>query len=193
MTMAGRGRLIRATIATAAFLGATLAQTGGAAAAGGRWTAEPVPYPQGYIADVTHTGAHISWAVGSRESTGAPYHPVLVRKDDRDGQGWQVVPTPEDGQDYTWFRNIDASSPRDVWAAGGALSGTTAPAAHWDGRTWRSADIPVPENSNVDMRVAAVSPTDAWAAGWYSAAGRCCGTGTAPYGTRCPCRPAPTS
>lgn len=168
MTIAGQRRPIKAAIALAAFLGAALAQTGGAAAAGGRWVAEPVPYPQGYLSGVTHLDAHTTWAVGSRENTGAPYHPVLVGKDDRDGQGWKVVPTPEDGQDYTWFRNIDASSPQDVWAVGGALSGTSAPAAHWDGSSWRSADIPVPENSNVDMRVAAVSTTDAWAAGWYS-------------------------
>ncbi|CAG6395646.1 DUF2510 domain-containing protein [Streptomyces cocklensis] len=168
MTIAGRGRLIKATLAMAAFLGASLAQTGGAAAAGGRWVAEPVPYPQGYLADITHLDAHTTWAVGSRESTVDPYHPVLVGKDDRDGQGWKVIPTPDDGQDHTWYRNLDASSTRDVWAVGGALSGTSVPAVHWDGSTWRSADIPVPENSNVDMRVATVSPTDAWAAGWYS-------------------------
>lgn len=167
MTIAGRRRLVTAGIATAAFLGATLLQTGGAAAAGGQWTVEPVAYPQGYLQEAEHLDAHTTWAVGSWENTGAPYHPVLVGKDDRDGQGWKVIPTPEDGKDYAWYRSVDASSPSDVWVVGGVLGGSS-PAAHWDGSSWRSADIPMPDNSQEDMRVAAVSPTDAWAGGWYS-------------------------
>ncbi|MEV6109674.1 hypothetical protein AB0M28_33945 [Streptomyces sp. NPDC051940] len=166
-TMTKRPRRIRG-VSAVALVAAGLLAVPAAASAGGAWSVQPEPFEAGYLQDLAQLDEHTTWAVGD-QWTAAGDRPVLVGKDDRDGRGWQVVPTPADSRDGEWFNNVDASSAGDVWAVGGSSTpgDTDVPAVHWDGTAWISADIPVPENCSTGQHVAAVAPDDAWAGGWY--------------------------
>ncbi|MFG2775991.1 hypothetical protein [Streptomyces sp. NPDC048350] len=127
-----------------------------------------MPFAQGYLNDVAPLDGHVTWAVGDEWQANGGERPVLVRRDDRDGRGWQVVSTPDSGQDDAFYNNVDVASAQDVWVVGGTYSsGNVAPASHWDGTSWKSAGIPVPENCSAGQHVAAISANEAWAGGWY--------------------------
>jgi hypothetical protein len=84
---------------------------------------------------------------------------------------WQRAPVPASRTADDFLFGVDASSKRDAWAVGssrrpGAAARTLA--LHYDGVRWRV--VPTPSTGAGDAflnAVAAVSPTDAWAAGFW--------------------------
>jgi hypothetical protein len=171
--IAGHGRhfaaAVTAALALAACVGtAPSAQASTATAAGPTWTAETTPVDSGNLTGAEHLDEHTTWATGTRFSTTDPDRPLLLSRDDRDGQGWREVPSPGDALAGSWYNSVSASSSQDVWLTAGSTDSGSVPTAHWDGSQWQTAQAPVPpHDGNAALHVAAVSATDAWAAGWY--------------------------
>ncbi len=90
-----------------------------------------------------------------------------------DGSRWSLVPTPVPGPGPggNFFNGISGTSGDDVWAVGDYATGLPLVLnliEHWDGSEW--SVVPSPNNgsgSNLLEAVSAVSPTDAWAVGFY--------------------------
>ncbi|HMA38254.1 MAG TPA: S-layer homology domain-containing protein [Chloroflexia bacterium] len=85
--------------------------------------------------------------------------------------GWQVVSSPNPGEGYQLLQSVSAVSPSDIWAVGsdrniaGMYETRT---EHWDGVAWTAVPSPnVGSGRNYLLGVAAHSPTDAWAVGYY--------------------------
>ncbi|HKP53074.1 MAG TPA: hypothetical protein VJ183_10510 [Chloroflexia bacterium] len=72
------------------------------------------------------------------------------------------------------LKAVSFSSPDNGWAVGsvGSYSGSTAVmmyALRWEGRGWSRVAMPNPGTKSRDVRdVAAISPNDAWAVGYYA-------------------------
>ena len=111
----------------------------------------------GLLARVDVASPSDAWGVGT----------VIAR---RNGTVWNVAPSPNLGT----FNLVDvvATSPSDAWAVGSydaSPSQVSSVIAHWDGALWTPVTHPNlagPRNS-VFTGVAATSPSDAWAVGWY--------------------------
>ncbi|SEL61238.1 hypothetical protein [Streptacidiphilus jiangxiensis] len=131
------------------------------------WTVQRTPALSGTLLSVARLDAHTTLAVGNIMVVKGPGRPLLLSRDDRDHRGWRVVPTPEDARTGDIYSSVSASSTKDAWVTGVSFTGLTVPAEHWNGRTWQTAEVPVPAHSGAGVHVAAVSPGDAWAAGWY--------------------------
>ena len=71
----------------------------------------------------------------------------------------RAVPVPG-GQLF----GVAATSARNAWAVGGAVSGKTV-VLHWNGATWKRVPSPTPAGGAVLLGVAAVSARTAWAVG----------------------------
>jgi hypothetical protein len=108
------------------------------------------------------------WAVGS-----SPLSRTFVYH--YDGTAWSVVPSADtSATDFDWLSSVSASSPTDIWAVGGwesSARGQT-PAhpmiEHWNGTAW--SVVPSPDLGTLSdlFGVAAVSPSLAWAVGFWS-------------------------
>lgn len=158
--MTTRARLALATTLAAVCLGT--AATARADAAPDGWTDGTTPaVPSGHLSSVTHLDGRTTWAVGNSAD-----RPLLMAREGEKG-AWHPVATPEQERDGAFYTTVSAASAHDVWVSGGAYTDMTVPAVHWDGRSWQRADVPVPQNCDAGVHVAAVTDHDAWAAGWY--------------------------
>ena len=88
-----------------------------------------------------------------------------------DGRSWSVVSSPNRGTQTNILSGIASFSARDIWAVGFSLttSGTVKTLAeHWNGAWW-SIVSSANANSSVNHlnSVTAVSPTSAWAVGYF--------------------------
>lgn len=90
-----------------------------------------------------------------------------------DGASWSIVDSPRPPSSS--FASISASGPNDVWIAGtragrmlGAHTrGTATFVEHWDGRFWSIVPTPNPSDRHDFLKgIVALSPNDAWAAGY---------------------------
>ncbi|MFI0717865.1 hypothetical protein [Streptomyces sp. NPDC021224] len=179
-----------AALVAAAALIATGGLTGTATAAGGGpLTAQPVPPGSGSLYDVTQVGDHVTYAGGlSQQADGTKVvrqSPLLLRKDDRDGKGWQAVPLPSEGVGVSQNEiNSVAAVPGaagQAWAVG--LEGRSSTncgfppgyevcgpilADRFDGTSWHAEPVPTPANSEGGglTQVVAAGPSDVWATGW---------------------------
>jgi hypothetical protein len=112
------------------------------------------------------------WSVGSESVTGADPsgdHPLAEHWN---GSKWSIslVGTQTGAQ----FHGVSAASTNDVWAVGDVLldqdADTTPLIEHWNGNTWSVVPSPKPSplvQSATLEGVAALSATNAWAAGWF--------------------------
>jgi hypothetical protein len=124
---------------------------------------------------VTVVSANDVWAVGfSPHPSGTPQYIRQTLIEHWDGSSWSVVPSPNPaGKTYVVLNGVDAVSARDVWAVGHSGDPSSIPlqtlTMHWDGARWSIIPSPSPGtyNGNVLNAVAAVSPNDVWAVGWY--------------------------
>jgi len=137
-------------VALAAWLGITAGTE--ATAAPCRWRVLlDAPGPQ--LSAVASLADDDVWAVGDDGTRASILH--------WDGRHWRRTASP------VFAYDVDASSPRDVWAVGASASGglqTRPRAEHWDGVRWRR--VPVAGAPGSYLRaVAALSPSNAWAVG----------------------------
>lgn len=147
---------------------------------GRAWQVVASPDPGGCCNDlntVTTVGGSTAWAVGS---TGKKFQEALIER--WDGRAWTVEasPTPA-GSRGSNLTAIAAHSPADAWAAGEYWADTKDDPAvrtlieHWNGRAWKQETSPNPGGPALHgpdqsqlQAVAAVSSSQAWAAGSYT-------------------------
>jgi hypothetical protein len=158
---------------------AVLASPAGAGAAAGIWRVFPSANPggPGAVSNIVFTGVSApnpasAWGVGYVQLQGRK-HPLVERWD---GGAWRAVRVPEVPSRQSWFNDVVALGPSDVWAVGES----TAPqfdnqdertfVEHWDGTAWSIVPSPNPGvgfgAANVLSGVSGVAGDDVWAAGW---------------------------
>jgi hypothetical protein len=128
---------------------------------GERWSVvlTPAPASSPILYGLDATASDDVWAVGS-----FALH--------WDGTHWTEVETADTGAISEVFYGISAVAPDDVWAVGYQLleSGDSdSLIEHWDGTAWTVVEAALPPVGEVSVlfEVSALSPTDAWAVGWY--------------------------
>lgn len=103
----------------------------------------------------------------SQQGEGVAAHPVSLG-----GDGWQVVPSHNFGNQDNVLAAVSAALQTDAWAVGTYDPTSTSPLAtlaqHFDGRRWTAYPLPnvgVQENSL--LAVSMPMPGRAWAVGYY--------------------------
>jgi hypothetical protein len=144
---------------------------------GSRWTLVPSPSYGGtsmygsVLYGVAATSAADAWAVGyySKPGPAAEFQTLILHWD---GTRWTRVPSPEPPNSF--LSGVTAVSASDAWAVG---SYTTTSSAigdlllHWDGTRWTRVTVRLPQVTDKDDALSAVSadsPADAWAIGQYT-------------------------
>lgn len=176
-----------AVVAAAALMAAGVLTGTASATPGGPLTVQPVPAGAGRLYDVERIDAHTVFAGGQTQhlvgGKALSTAPLLLRKDDRDGKGWQAMPLPPqpDGAPANEVNDIAAvpGTAGEAWAVGlQSSSGQCAMpgqapcgpvlADHWDGTSWQAEPVPMPANSEFGglSQAAASGPDDVWAVGW---------------------------
>ena len=89
-----------------------------------------------------------------------------------DGLAWSIVASGNIGPSGNFLYGVSVTSRRDGWAAGYAFDPTTEALVsvieHWDGSAWSIVSTPNPSTEqNTLFAVSAVSPSTAWAVGWF--------------------------
>ena len=140
----------------------------------GRWTVVPsvnVGSDSNVLTGAWAASSDDVWAVGYYGDQRFDASETLAQH--WDGSRWSLVPTPVPGPGPggNFFNGISGTSGDDVWAVGDYATGLPLVLnliEHWDGSEW--SVVPSPNNgsgSNLLEAVSAVSPTDAWAVGFY--------------------------
>jgi len=138
---------------------------------GTTWTI--VPRPAVTVATTVNGVAAISpddaWAVGYRSATTHPF-PEHTFTTHWDGTQWNIVPSPEFGNERSKLWAVSAVSSNDVWAVGyyGSGSNGRALTIHWDGEQWNIVPSPVPGSASFLLNVKALASDNVWAVGNYS-------------------------
>ena len=115
-----------------------------------------------------------AWAVGFNNNPNGPQFAENTLIEHFNGQSWQIVPSPNTSLPQNELRAVAGSSATDIWAVGTALDPATSPAKtlilHFNGSSWTIVPSPSPDTSNNTLlAVAAISPTNAYAAGYHQA------------------------
>ncbi len=139
---------------------------------GTAWSVQPSPDPSANInalRGVAAVSASDAWAVGEYHPDVDALLPFLVHWN---GTAWSQVASPL-SSGTSELAAVSASSASNVWAAGSTYN-TTARAyqpliLHWNGTAWAEQASPVPSGSTGAFLqgVAAISASNAWAAGYY--------------------------
>lgn len=158
---------------------AALIPAGAAGAATARcrstWDAQPPNVGSGSndLRGVTTTSACNAWAVGFYAKNSSRPQQTLIEH--WDGTAWKVQQSPNSGgsSESNELFGVAAVSSTDAWAVGDYDNGTSNRTLieHWNGKRWKVQPSPNPggpSNDNELEGVAAVSPTDAWAVGYYN-------------------------
>jgi hypothetical protein len=130
---------------------------------GSSWTQVPSPNGGGYnhLYGVTALAPNDVWAVGSAGNSTLALH--------WDGSQWTRVPTPSPGF-APKLRAVSASPDGTVWAVGD--DGPDPLTMRWNGASWDLVPSPSPGVNFLDLNgVVSISPTDAWAVGYYDSFG----------------------
>jgi len=131
---------------------------------GRRWRLVHAAIPPGAsLESVSASGARDVWAVGMRRNLSQ-----LIEH--RERERWHVMPAPRPGG---ILHAVAARTPRDVWAVGTRKRGPGFETLieHWNGKKWTVVTSPSPPVARGQRRyaileaVAAISPSDVWAAG----------------------------
>jgi hypothetical protein len=139
------------------------------------WQLQPTPQAGGPTAsNVLYGVAALSpanaWAVGF--SSPWPAYDTLIEH--WNGSSWLQVASPDPAglSGMNILSGVAAESSSDVWAVGSYVTGvnTSNPLIeHWDGTSWQQIPCPEPKNAQGAALngIAVLSPTDAWAVGFY--------------------------
>lgn len=138
------------------------------------WNLVNSPNPSTYgsaLSGVAAISANDVWAVGYfYPGSSGPYNALAEHFD---GTTWSAVPVPDNGTSDNQLNAVSADATNDVWAVGNhiyvPLFQTQTLIEHWDGSQWSivpSPSITTSETTDL-LGVAAVSPTDVWAVGFY--------------------------
>jgi len=146
---------------------------------GSLWKIVPSPNPgaaslgQNKLDGVADTSASNAWAVGSYTNGSTDF--TLIEH--WNGAVWSQVPSPSPGAatNQTNLYGVEAISPWDAWAVGYYYNGTSylTLTEHWNGKTWAQVPSPSPAGAGGSFLtgVAATSPINAWAVGYYGTGG----------------------
>jgi len=136
---------------------------------GQSWTEVPTPsfsINYDYFTGVSALASNDVWAVGFYDNTTTQKDtPILLHWN---GQQWNSMPAPEQGNlDFnTW--SIKAIAPDDVWVVGWRNPEARTLVLHWDGQSWSVVPSPNPHSQiNYLWGVDGTSPNDVWAVGEY--------------------------
>lgn len=157
---------------------------------GSSWTQVPSPSPGGTsgfskLSGVAAVSGTDAWAVGWSSTNGMDWPHATTVIEHWDGSSWNTVPSPNPGSGGHELLSVSATSASNAWAVGysapeplpnleatsGTSGGVQTILEHWDGSSWTAIPSPNPGGSsglNVLTSVSAVSPTNAWAVGYYS-------------------------
>jgi hypothetical protein len=130
------------------------------------------------LKSVAGTSASDVWAVGYASTTGSVSGSEAIAAH-WDGVEWLPVELPSPGP-LTRLYDVATLSPIDAWAVGsvGEYGRKTVRTLtlHWDGSTWFHVPSPNAVNDTNDLlAVAAVSPDDVWAGGYFEDTVKCNG------------------
>jgi hypothetical protein len=144
---------------------------------GTSWSLQRAPHTGehgGYLNGVSAASADDVWAAGFAIDRFGAFHLVAAHGD---GSSWTPAPPlPPEAPGYDPMMNsVTAVSPTDVWAVGtyyNSASALLTLAEHWNGSAWTivPTDNPGTEGmfaANVFIGVAAISPSDVRAVGYY--------------------------
>ena len=126
----------------------------------------PITPARGYLESVVSLpGASDVWAVGyyapQKED---PLESLTLHWN---GETWSVVPSPNPGEYNNVLRDVDASGPNDVWAAGSyTIAGQPQTmVVHWDGSAWTLMPTPDPDPSTGFWGISVFEYNDVWVVG----------------------------
>ena len=136
------------------------------------WDTQPANVGPGdnELDGVAVTSACNVWAVGHRSNSSRVDRTLIERWN---GKVWRVHRSASPGGlNGTDLYGVAAASSSNAWAVGDFSNGTSDQTLieHWNGRSWKVQSSPDPGGATNDAAlsaVAAVSPTDAWAVGFY--------------------------
>jgi hypothetical protein len=141
------------------------------AAANCGWKFVPTPnasISQNYFTSVSATSPYDAWAAGFFAND-----PNFVQTitEHWNGHVWAIVPSPNPGSQDNRLASVSATSPSDAWAAGWYFGNDNIVhtlTEHWNGHVWTVVPSPDPDNNTNHFNgIWAMSPSDAWAAGYY--------------------------
>src|SRR5437762_9617186 len=165
------GRRLLPIIGAMAFVATLLATPASARVAargtcGPSWSVVPSPSPgtvNNSLADVVLTSAGNGWAVGTELTESGPALLTLPLALHWDGSTWSEVATA--GHLKAQLAGVTAFGPRNVWAVGWVVRGTTESipvVEHYDGTTWKVVNSPQIQEANL-LSVAGSGARDIWA------------------------------
>jgi len=142
---------------------------------GTSWSIVPSPNPSTLNGNRLTAIAAVStkdiWAVGSYQPDSGGLRDATLAEH-WDGTSWSVVPSPNPGSFDDLFMGVAVDSPTSIWAVGtstgdvGSIPSTLI--EHWNGSTWSVVASPNPGSSfNALSAVVSLSPTNAWAVGYF--------------------------
>jgi hypothetical protein len=144
---------------------------------GSSWAQVASPNPTGFnvLNGVTATSSANAWAVGYYYN-GTADQTLIAHWN---GSSWTQVESPNPGgssQDNV-LKSVIATSPTNIWAVGYYININGHPlqtlVLHWNGTAWSLVASPNPAGGfNELSNVAATSPSNAWAVGFYFTAGK---------------------
>jgi hypothetical protein len=145
---------------------------------GSAWTHVASPSPgttSTYLSDVSAAATDDVWAIGDSLSPGTPWRSFAIHWD---GADWTRFSTPNPSARQTHLSAVSTASPSDAWAVGyyipngGSTEAAKTLVLHWDGVSW--SRVPSQNGGlgwNALNDVAAITPTDLVAAGWFGWSG----------------------
>lgn len=139
---------------------------------GASWSVVSSPNPGAVasLSGVTAISANDIWAVGYVQVNNSSLNQTLTEH--WDGNSWSVVSSPNVSGADNGLVSVSAIATNDVWAVGATSNPQGNPVMtlieHWNGTSWSIINSPQPSNyENLLVGVTAISPSDAWAVGWY--------------------------
>lgn len=133
----------------------------------GRWTVVSSPSVAGSLAGIAAIASNNIWAVGENDSSSM--QETLIEH--WDGRAWSVVASPNFAPTGNTLASISVDTASDIWAVGTTTGTSTASGyqpliEHWNGTAWSLSSSPAVSGRLAS--VAAISPEDAWAVGFYA-------------------------
>jgi hypothetical protein len=125
---------------------------------------------------VTATSPTNIWAVGDYVNINGSATQTLIEH--WNGSSWTQVASPNPGgtSNNHVLYGVTATSPTNIWAVGYYVNINGHPlqtlVLHWDGTAWKLVASPNPAGVNELRSVAVISPSNAWAVGFYFTNGK---------------------